>query len=320
MKHFSLQKNVKYCVGLSGGVDSVVLLHALKQSCIEQEVSLTHLTAVHINHGISDLANNWQQFCENYCADLEITLEVFSLKVVKESGQGLENTARKARYESFSQIKNVDVIVLAHHQDDQYETMLSQIMRGSDLHNVAAMHEYRVIQDQKIWRPILHVSKKTIIEYADFHNLQFIQDDSNSDNTYLRNFLRNEIIPELLKYDNCLYNKLGALLLNIRHHVALVDEFAGIDLGMCEIPNGDNIQLKHLDWEKVTILSHPRQLNLLAYFIKIHCNIMASHKHLQEFLRQCHEVSINMHGATPVLKISNFSLIFNKGMISLHQM
>ena len=77
MEPLILQQDFKYCVGLSGGVDSVVLLHALKKAFIEQDVSLTHLTAVHINHGISEFASNWQQFCEQYCAALDIKLKVF---------------------------------------------------------------------------------------------------------------------------------------------------------------------------------------------------------------------------------------------------
>lgn len=321
LQNIVLDVNLTYGVGLSGGIDSVVLLHELYHNFLAYNLSLSGLKAVHINHGLSAYDDKWQQFCEHYCAELGVELKIYQLNLVKEPGQGLENTARKARYRAFSQLEDIDIIVLAHHQDDQYETMLSQIIRGSDLHNVAAMHEETIRYRKKIWRPLLAVSKTMIIAYAKFYSLNYVHDQSNNDNSYLRNFLRNEIIPSLLQYDAQVYHKLEALLLNIRHYLAIADEIASNDVKLCQLEQhpaaADQSAPLQLDWHQVMALSTARQINLLTGFIKTQCQVMVSHKQLQEFLRQCQQVSQHSTGSQPILQGAGFTLLFNKARLIL---
>ncbi len=300
----SLNQETKYCIGLSGGVDSVVLLHIIYSIGQLKQIPLEQIQAIHVNHGISKFADEWQSFCEEYCQKLGIKLTVFNFVVQKNKGQGLENSARKARYKAFAEMKNVDLLVLAHHIDDQYETMLTQIMRGSDLHNVAAMNEYRDFADKKIWRPLLDFSKSEILDYANQNQLQYIEDDSNIDNSYLRNFLRNNIIPQLKDYDSNLYNKFEAYLSSIKTHVVLADELAQEDLARCQIQN-----YKKLSCDLLKDLSPSRQLNLIAYFMQKNCEVITSHKSIKEFIRQCAEVNYNLHGATPIIEIGSIRMI-----------
>lgn len=310
MNKLLLNPDLIYCIGLSGGVDSVVLLHLLHSLCRLEQIPVKQIQAIHINHGISKFANDWQQFCEKYCQELGVMLTVFNFSVKKNTGQGLENSARKVRYQAFAEIKNVDILVLAHHKDDQYETMLTQIMRGSDLHNVAAMNEYRDFADKKIWRPLLKFNKTEILDYAQQNQLQYIEDDSNFDNSYLRNFLRNEIIPQIKKYDPTIYNKFESYLSSIKTHVVLADELAQEDLARFSTQNYTKIS-----WDLLKGLSTERQLNLITYFVQKNCKIITSHKSIKEFIRQCTEVSNNLHGATPIMEIGSIRMIYKNRFI-----
>jgi tRNA(Ile)-lysidine synthase len=306
----NLNNNINYCVGLSGGVDSVVLLHSLCSISKLKNVPLANIQALHVNHGISALADQWQLFCENYCQQLGVKLTIVKLSVQKIGGQGLENSARKARSKIFSKIKDVDTILLAHHLDDQYETMLTQIMRGSDLHNVAAMDQFRIFANKKLWRPLIQTSKFEIVQYATENKLQYIEDDSNGDDRYLRNFLRNNIIPKLKQYDDKIYNKFNQYLNNVKYHVQLIDELAAVDLLSCQQGN-------KISWDNFQKLSINRQTNLLAYFLKTKCSIVISHKSIKEFIRQCLEVNTNLHGGIPIIEIGGITLICKNHYIYL---
>ncbi len=200
----SLPKSDSYTVALSGGVDSVVLLHTLNQIRNLQNIKLK---AIHINHGISSNALMWQNFCQELCTKLAIPLSIIQGKITKNGGESLENNARNFRYQAFSNESNT-IITLAHHQNDQIETMLSQIFRGSDLHNIASMKTISQKQQTIFWRPLLNVTKLQILDYAKQFNLNFVDDESNLDKKYLRNFIRHEIMPSLNSWDNHIETKL----------------------------------------------------------------------------------------------------------------
>lgn len=289
----SLDGHLHYCVGLSGGIDSVVLLHIFKQISQSRPINLS---AIHINHGISLAANKWAEFCQNLCNEWRIPLKNCSVQVQKIGGEGLENSARKLRYQEYAK-STADVIILAHHQDDQIETMLSQIMRGSNLHNSAAMLTTMKRQNQQYWRPILNISKQDIIAYAKHNNLSNIEDESNQDNHYLRNFLRNSILPQLLEFDNQVKTKLMASVMQLQIASKLNDELALIDLQNCQ--NNHIALIKH----KFIALSNERQLNLLTYWIRTQNIPLPSTKQLQEFIRQVYEADLDRH---PSLKLSHF--------------
>lgn len=277
--------HLHYTVGLSGGVDSVVLVYLMATA---RQIKPIQLSAIHVNHGISENADIWENFCKKLCTDLKIPLTVAQLKIVKAPGEGLENTARIERYKEYQKLKD-SIIVLAHHQDDQIETMLIQLARGSDIHNIAAMNEVMTKSNQTYWRPLLNLGKNEIIDFASINNLQHIEDESNTNNTYLRNFIRNQIIPELVQFDPFIKKKFLNSLVSIQKNTALTDEYLNDDLNFCLSENNALLIEK---FAKLTLL---RQQALLAYFIRSQNLPLPSQKQLQEFRYQILNAAPDRH-------------------------
>ncbi|WGE31809.1 tRNA lysidine(34) synthetase TilS [Actinobacillus genomosp. 2] len=182
-----------FLIGLSGGIDSVVLLHSVMH--ISEKLGI-NIRAVHIHHGLSLNADSWAVFCEQFCKQLNIPFIL--QKVSVDSSEGIEAGARIARYQAISEIiQPNEVFVTAHHLDDQAETFLLALKRGSGIKGLSAMQAVGFWQNFTIFRPLLCVDKTQIKQYADQQKLTWIEDESNQDNHYDRNFLRNEVLPVL---------------------------------------------------------------------------------------------------------------------------
>ncbi|MCL4144096.1 UNVERIFIED_CONTAM: hypothetical protein GTU68_063307 [Idotea baltica] len=179
-------------VGYSGGLDSHVLLHALVKLLGSES-----LTAIHINHQLSPNADNWQQHCQACCDDLGVPM-ITEAVVVENSGQGLEQAAREARYAVFERILNeTDLLLLAHHADDQVETVLYRLLRGTGTKGLAGIPMNRPLGLGEILRPLLPYPRKDLEAYAAEQKLQWIEDETNQDTTFDRNFLRQKVVPVL---------------------------------------------------------------------------------------------------------------------------
>jgi len=182
----------RLAVGLSGGVDSVVLLHLLR------ELAPRHgfrLSAVHVHHGLSPNADDWARFCRKLCRGWVVPLTVRRVSVQKK-GRGLEAAAREARRAAFAAVA-ADAIVLAHHLDDQAETVLLNLLRGAGPRGAAAMQAAGRLGDKRLLRPLLQVRRREILAYARAHHLEWIEDESNRDAALARNFLRLRVGPLL---------------------------------------------------------------------------------------------------------------------------
>jgi tRNA(Ile)-lysidine synthase len=153
------------------------------------------LRAAHVNHGLSPNAARWAQFCRRYCRALGIPISVRRVKISRK-GKGLEAAAREARYEVFRS-QPADVVLLAHQLDDQAETVLLNLLRGAGGRGASAMPEVGVLGDKTLLRPLLAISRPTIVEYAEHHGLQWIEDESNAEEAFTRNFLRRRVGPLL---------------------------------------------------------------------------------------------------------------------------
>lgn len=182
----------KLVVGFSGGLDSTVLLHALAaHSSLHPK-----LLAVHINHGISPNALAWQQHCEQFCRHLGI--HFISEAVQFDRSANIEERARLARYAVFSALLTErDCLVLGHHQDDQAETVLLQLLRGAGVDGLAAMTELGALGKGVVARPCLNSTRAQLEQYATLQQLAWIDDESNQDISYSRNYLRQTILPLL---------------------------------------------------------------------------------------------------------------------------
>jgi len=177
----------RIAVALSGGVDSVVLLHRLRNQ--------SGVSAVHVHHGLSPNADAWAVFCRRLCRRFEVPLVVKKVKVVKR-GEGLEAAARRARYGVFSQLK-ADCIVLAHHLDDQAETVLMNLLRGAGRRGASGMPSVSRVGGKTLLRPLLDTPREAIEAYARRHRLAWIEDESNADESLTRNFVRRRLGPLL---------------------------------------------------------------------------------------------------------------------------
>lgn len=183
-------------VGFSGGVDSHVLLHALvSQLSPEQKQTLA---AIHIHHGLSENADDWLVHCQSVCESLEVRFVAEHVQL--ETQASIEDAARNARYQAFQHVMgDLDIILLAHHAADQAETVLFRLLRGTGGKGLAGIPHERLLGDghARIIRPLLAASKETIEGYAQQKKLKWIQDESNNDERFTRNFLRQRVMPIL---------------------------------------------------------------------------------------------------------------------------
>jgi tRNA(Ile)-lysidine synthase len=181
-------------VGFSGGMDSHVLLHS-----VAAIIDVKKITAVHINHNLSVNALGWQQHCELVASSLNINIQSFSVDV-DTAASSLEQSARNSRYQVFeSLLKEGDLLLLGHHADDQAETVLYRLMRSSGPKGLAGIPVTRKIGDGQLLRPLLEVSRDDLLQYAETNQLSWVEDDSNEDVAFDRNFLRHNVVTALLE-------------------------------------------------------------------------------------------------------------------------
>ncbi|MBS1204401.1 MAG: tilS [Proteobacteria bacterium] len=185
----------QFLVAFSGGLDSTVLLHQM-MLWREQQPDI-RLRAIHIHHGLSPHANAWAEHCLSLCELWQIPLTVQYVTLV-DNGEGIEAQARKARYQAFRQaLTPGEVLLTAQHLDDQCETMLLALKRGSGPAGLAAMPQSLPFAGTQLIRPLLNSSRDTLYQWAQQHDLRWIEDESNADVRFDRNFLRLQVLPLL---------------------------------------------------------------------------------------------------------------------------
>ncbi len=182
-------------VGFSGGLDSSVLLHWLaEQPAIRQHT----LRAIHVCHGLHPDAERWVEHCRAVCAALGVELLVARVNVRLDSGLGLEGAAREARYQAFAEhLPSGATLALAHHQDDQAETVLLRFLRASGSDGLAGMPGQRVLGPGLAWRPLLERPRSELLAFAHARGIRWLEDPANLDHGLDRNFLRHRILPAL---------------------------------------------------------------------------------------------------------------------------
>lgn len=255
----------EYVVAYSGGCDSHVLLHALVQ--VREQLTCKKIRAIHVDHGLQEAAAQWSRHCESMCHQYNVpcTLETLNLDIPK--GESIEAFARKARYRALEKhLQNNSMLLLAQHQDDQAETLLLQLLRGRGVKGLAGMPA--LVWTGKYWqvRPFLGLQRFEIEAYAEQCNLNWIDDPSNTDTRFDRNFLRNEIIPPLKQRWPSLAETLSRAATHQAEANLLLNDLAELDWQNCRL---DEISL--LAIEPLQSLSPARQRNLLRYWIAEQC-------------------------------------------------
>ena len=193
----ALSPENKIFVAFSGGLDSTALLFLCNEALKQKKIR--NLKAIHINHNLSKNSDNWEQHCESFCKSNNIEFESFIIEVTK-NRSSIESQARQERYKIFeSLLDENDQILLAHHRDDVFETILLRLFRGTGVDGFSGLSEKRALGKGEIIRPFLNLSKSDLKIYIDENDLSYVEDDTNCNNDFDRNFLRNEIIPSLDK-------------------------------------------------------------------------------------------------------------------------
>lgn len=189
----TLKRGAKLWVAYSGGLDSTVLLHRLKHSSFK-----SRLRAVHVHHGLQAVADQWAQDCAAQCRDWQIPFQLLYVQIDPRAPAGPEASARDARYAAIAALMRPDdVLVTAHHQDDQAETVLLNLLRGAGVEGLAAMRESEAFASGTHWRPLLRTPRESLRVYAEQHGLRWIEDPHNTDARYARSHVRNELMPML---------------------------------------------------------------------------------------------------------------------------
>ncbi|MCX2982139.1 tRNA lysidine(34) synthetase TilS [Halieaceae bacterium IMCC14734] len=185
----------RWLIGLSGGLDSVVLLHLLAQ--LRTQYKFPALLAVHVNHQLNPDALEWSDFARTLCGKLKIDIDVQTV-AVEQVGKGLEAAARDARYRVFeSLLQRGEVVLLAHHLDDQVETFFLRLLRGAGTRGLSGMPQSRGLGLGTLYRPLLGFRRQQLQDYADQHRLKWVEDASNADTRHDRNYLRHAVLPLL---------------------------------------------------------------------------------------------------------------------------
>lgn len=271
-------------LGLSGGLDSCVLLHLLVAA---REHLPFQLKAVHVNHGISKQAAQWAEFCAALCARYLIPFSLETVNVPRNSGLGIEAAARELRYQAL-RAHPADALVLAHHRDDQAETVLLQLLRGAGVKGLAAMPavssksddaQTLVARGVRVLRPLLDVPRGALEAYAYAHGLQWVEDESNLDLAYDRNFLRHHVFPQLEQRFPAARTTLARSAAHFAEAADLMDEVASADAAL--YMSGVELQI-----EGLRVLSPARGRNLLRYWLNRYVVTLPNTRRLQEIYRQ----------------------------------
>ena len=266
----------RLCVGLSGGVDSVVLLdvlHALAPRFQWQ------LSALHVNHQLSANAAAWAAFCRRFCRERDIPLRVVKVQVAQ--GNSIEGAARAARYVAYRK-QRAERIVLAQHQDDQAETVLLQLLRGAGVKGLAAMPAVRndtLRGELRVLRPLLDISRAEIETCAAARGLAWITDESNASSYFLRNFLRLEILPRVAERVPAYRRNLARAAGHLAEAAQLLDALAQLD-------GVDALKGASLTIDVLQGLPPARARNLLRYYLALQGVAMPDARRLNEALRQ----------------------------------
>lgn len=298
VKCFNSAPDKKIIIAYSGGVDSQVLLVAL--AALKQRKQLSNnIVVCHVNHGLSPNADSWQAFAQQQCDRFSLPLITRKLQLKKQPQQSLEAIARDARYQVLIQASvEPAFIVTGHHLNDQTETFLLALKRGSGLKGLSAMPENSVLAQHNLLRPLLSVSREEILSYAQQHELSWIEDESNTDEHYDRNFLRHQIIPALSERWPSINKTIARSAGHCFEAQQLLNELAEQDLTVCQTAP-DKLSIV-----KLNSLSEARLKNLLRHFLASHQLLMPTEQQLAQI---CQQLNANSD-KSPVIQLANCCL------------
>lgn len=279
----------------SGGLDSSVLLHLIYRALTHHKVSHHDarglktlppqlsdkpLTVLHINHQISCHASEWEAHCQRTARGYGFHCVVKHVEL-KNRGGGLEKAARSARYEAFDQcLEPSHLLLMAHHRNDQAETILFRLMRGTGIKGLQGIAACRPMKTGMLYRPLLNYDREWLQRYAEKYQLNWVDDESNQNRDFDRNFLRHEILPKLLQRWPSALKKINELADQMQTAEVLLEEYASLDLQACEYRKeklGSSITLPLFK-----NLSANRQFYMIRYWVSVQQYPMPEQRHLAQ--------------------------------------
>lgn len=268
--------SARFWVAYSGGLDSQVLLHALSRI-----VPKKRLQAIHVNHGWHVDATQWTTICRHTCEKLDIDCDIVSIDARPKSGESLEAYARVARYAAMIQrMPPGDFLLTAHHRNDQAETLLLQLLRGAGLKGLACMPLCQEFAKVHLLRPLLDVTRTELYKYAQQYQLTWIDDDSNRDLRFNRNYIRHQVLPLIQQRWPQADKTIARAAAHLAEAHALLDEIAHQDWCMLQGPEPTILILSKL--QKLTV---KRRNNVLRYWLKQLGCTLPSQKQFQQIDR-----------------------------------
>ena len=298
-----VQAGSRVAVALSGGMDSMALLDAMARLSGRHAIALS---AVHVDHGISPNAASWAEFCAAQCAQRGLPFKLHRVTVAREHGHSLEALARTARYERLL-AEDVDAVALAHHADDQAETLLLQLLRGAGPHGIGAMPAYRP-GHPALLRPLLDLPRTLIAACAKERELAWVEDESNIDRAHARNALRHEISPLLAAR----FPGYPVTLARAARHQAEAAQL------LDELAQGDaegGVDAQGLDCARLAALSPARARNLLRWFLRREGIRAPSEAQLADMLRQLVDAAAD---ARTRIRLGDAEIGRHRGRVAVH--
>jgi tRNA(Ile)-lysidine synthase len=252
--------SAELCVAFSGGLDSTVLLHALARAIVDR--ANYRMRVAHVDHQLHPDSAKWREHCERVAQSLRIEFVPLVVTVDGGAGESPEAAARDARYSALRQIlKPNEVLLTAHHADDQLETMLLALMRGAGLRGLSGVPSVQIFGGGWLARPMLEFARAELEEWARAERLQWLDDPSNTNTSFDRNFLRHRVLPALRERWPAASHSATRSTSHLREAGRLLDVLAAADLatvaaGSC------------LDMARLTGLAPARRRNLLRHWIR----------------------------------------------------
>ena len=287
-----------YWVAYSGGVDSHTLLHALVAL---RDTLPGELGAVHVNHGLHDAAADWAAHCETVCRELDVPLVGLTADGRPGTGDSPEAAARAARYAALTcWLPAGHGLLTAQHRDDQAETLLLQLLRGSGVKGLAAMPAVAKLGTGLLLRPLLDFSRCDLQAYADRYRLHWVEDPSNTDIGLDRNYLRHRIVPELRRRWPAVAQTLARSAQHCAEADRILEQVAAEDVAGLAGSAGDTLDLAGLQR-----LPSERRRNALRYWLKERCGAPPSTAVLSRIL---HDIPASRPDASPCVRWGNYEI------------
>jgi tRNA(Ile)-lysidine synthase len=279
-------------VGLSGGLDSTVLLHLLAQIRKNDPQAFT-LSVIHVHHGLQPAAEEFVNHCKVLCNQLAFPLEIVRVAISAQdiSDLGVEAAARKYRYAAIARhLPENAVLVLAHHRDDLLETALLQWVRGAGLEGLSAMTAFSnmTVEGKTFsrWRPLLNESRESLLAYAQREGLRWVEDPSNESMEFARNRIRREVMPVLKSLREGADVAMARSIGHLQTARELLDTLTQQALESCEVEEKGACMLQI---SRLAVLGMPMAARVLRAWLKQEGAPTPPAKRLEEFLRQIHE-------------------------------